>query len=387
MERTDIHIATDSVAKDAERRSVVALVAIAAIVPSLLLMAPAVATQLAIELQLGPAQIGKLFSVELGAMSLASLPAWYWLPRLDWRRAALGGALVFIVANLVSALTVDFGQLLMLRAISGLAGGSLMVLCMSSASTTAEPDRVYGFWVVGQLLSGTLGLALLPALFERFGLGAFFIALALIMSACVPFSRWLPAGKTQVEHSSGSRSLSLLALCGIAAVLLFYTSLNGVWTFAGALGKDAGIAGETSSWILTVASMFGVAGAFSATLLGRRFGRSAPMFGGYALMIGCILLLLGSPTSLRFGLAALGFKYAWTFVVPFMMASLAGIDSTGRLMSLINLVIGGGLALGPLLAGQLIEAGQGFQALLLASAVLASGSLLLMMGLQANRWK
>ena len=34
----------------------------------------------------------------------------------------------------------------------------------------------------------------------------------------------------------------------------------------------------------------------------------------------------------------------WTFVLPFILARVAGLDNSGRLMNSINLVIGGGMA-------------------------------------------
>jgi predicted MFS family arabinose efflux permease len=84
--------------------------------------APAVAAQLASEWQLTPAEIGYLFSAELGAMSLATLPAWWWMSRLDWRRVALCACAVFLVANLVSSAVSQYETLLIVRFIASLAG-------------------------------------------------------------------------------------------------------------------------------------------------------------------------------------------------------------------------------------------------------------------------
>lgn len=78
-------------------------------------MAPAIAAQLASQWQLSPTQIGDLFSAELGAMSLATLPAIWWLKHLDWRRAALCSAVLFIAANLLSMLVHDYWLLLVAR--------------------------------------------------------------------------------------------------------------------------------------------------------------------------------------------------------------------------------------------------------------------------------
>ncbi|MEZ1355308.1 MFS transporter, partial [Pseudomonas aeruginosa] len=219
-----------------------AIVVFAAITPTILMTAPAVAAQLAAQWQLSPARVGDLFSVELGAMSLATLPAFHWLKRVDWRHAALLAGLLFIAANLASALAGSYPLLLALRFCSALAGGSLMILCLSSAASTATPSRVYGLWVMGQLVVGAIGLALLPALFERFGLAACYLLLAGLMGLALPLSRAFPSGSPPAEAraSTGAVHSRLRVGLGILAVLTFYISLSGVWTFIGAIAEGAG---------------------------------------------------------------------------------------------------------------------------------------------------
>jgi hypothetical protein len=77
------------------------------------------------------------------------------------------------------------------------------------------------------------------------------------------------------------------------------------------------------------------------------------------MMMAAMLLLLNNPALARFASAALLFKFSWTFILPFILATLADIDHSGKLMNATNLVIGGGLAIGPALAGQLIAANGG----------------------------
>ncbi len=370
-----------------ERKATLALTLIAAVAPALLMMAPVVAGQLGAELQLGPAAIGTLFTAELGAMSLASLPACYWLSRFNWRIAGTLAALLFILANLGSMLASSASELIPLRILSGLGGGSLMILCMGTASMLPKPDRIYGLWVMGQLVLGALGLTLLPNLFAHYGLAVFFAVLAAMMLICLPLLRYLPAGKAAMKKNPSTTTnvrLPLPALIGLLAVLLFYVSLNGVWTFMGALAESVNIDAQVSGNVLAIASLLGIAGALSATVLGGRQNFRLPLLAGYAVMIVGILLLAGSPDETRFTIAALGFKYAWTFALPFILASLANIDRTGQLMSLVNMVIGGGLALGPLIAGRMIEQLHGFQAVLMGSALLAFMSLLLILLLQSK---
>ena len=109
-------------------RLLAAIVIFAAIAPGILMTAPAVAAQLSSEWQLKPGQIGWLFSAELGAMSLATLPAWWWMSRLDWRQVALTAGVVFLTANLASAVVTQYEALLAARFIASLAGGTLMIL-------------------------------------------------------------------------------------------------------------------------------------------------------------------------------------------------------------------------------------------------------------------
>ncbi|MDW3711266.1 MULTISPECIES: MFS transporter [unclassified Pseudomonas] len=351
------------------RSRLLAIVLFAAIVPCVLMAAPAIATQYALQLGLGPAQIGQLFSAELAAMSLATLPAYLWQPRLDWRLVARGAALLFIVANLASAWVSAFHPLMVLRVVSALAGGTLMVLCIASAAQSQDRDRVYGLWVMGQLVLGAIGLWLLPPLFARFGLQALYLGLALLMLLCLPlagsFQAMAASTRAPVRERGG---LGWRALLALFAVLAFYVGLSGVWTFIGSIASAAAIDPASSGRILAIATLLGIAGAACAALIGRRWPRGAMLLLGYGLMAGAVLLLLDQPGLARFATAALVFKYTWTFALPFILACLADLDRDGRLMNTTNLLIGGGLALGPAIAGPLLESSAGMRGVLLLSA-------------------
>ncbi|MEW7854904.1 MFS transporter [Pseudomonas chlororaphis] len=359
-----------------------AIVLFAAITPTILMTAPAVAAQLASQWQLSPSQIGDLFSTELGAMSLATLPAFWWLKRVDWRRAALLAGALFIVANLLSIWAQGYGALLALRFCSALAGGSLMIICLSSAASTANPSRTYGLWVMGQLVVGAIGLSILPRLFEHYGLAACYLLLALLMSLCLPLARYFPRGAPTPEKTAGQAATApkWQALCGILGILTFYISLSGVWTFIGSISAKAGISAQASGELLAVATVMGIVGAGCASLIGNRLPRLLLLLFGYSLMAGSVLLLLGAPPLARFALAALVFKFTWTFILPLILACLADLDRSGKLMNASNLVIGGGLAIGPALAGRLIESTGGFQPLLIGGTGLTLLSLALILG-------
>ncbi|MBZ9557490.1 MFS transporter [Halomonas coralii] len=367
------------------RGLVVAIVAFAAIAPAVLMAAPAIAAQLAQQLQLGPVRIGNLFSAELGVMSLATLPAYWWLPRCGWRGVALLAGLVFIAGNIASTLVDGYYGLMACRVVSALAGGTLMVLCISAASRLDNKDRVYGLWVLGQLVFGAVGLWLLPGLFERYGLAVAYWLLAGCMTLCLPLVRAFPRRPMTARRPADARSLPrLVFVLGVLAVLCFYVGLSGVWTFIGGIAADAGLAPAASGEVLSLATLLGIVGAGCATLIGNRRWRPALLVVGYLLMIAAIGLLYGTPAMPRFIVAALVFKFTWTFALPYILATLAELDDSGRLMSTINLVIGSGLALGPALAGRVIETSGGFDRLSLGAAGIVALSLLLILAVQRH---
>ncbi|MDY7788764.1 MFS transporter [Burkholderia ubonensis] len=364
------------------RATLVALVVFAAITPLLLLVAPAVAGQLATQFGLSASQIGTYFFVELGAFSLATVPSYLWLGRVDARRVAACAIALFGAGNLLTALWMPgFGALLALRAATALGGGSLMVLCMTSAATSDNSDRVYGLWVVGQLIAGAIGLFVLPHVFAAFGLRALYAALAALAIVAAPLSRGFPPSLGTHDSSarpSNARTIStprrLMALA-IGAVLTFYLAIGSVWTFASRAAADAGLDPQATGNVLAIASVMGIAGAALASCVGGRLARRAMLAAGYALLAASLVALAARPHATGYGAAIFAFKFAWTFVLPFILATVARIDASGRLVATLNFVIGAGLAAGPLLAGLMLDAGGTMRALFVAATAVSAASL------------
>jgi len=346
--------------------------------------APAVAAQLASELALSPIQIGQLFSAELGAMSLATLPAWFWLKRIAPRRAALLAALLFIAGNIASANVASYPLLMLLRFLTALGGGSLMILCMASAANHPNPSRVYGLWLLGQLVLGALGLALLPGLFAHHGLSACYLSLAALAILALPLTQAFPASLTAPKGHAAVSLHKGKALLGLLAVLCFYLSLSGVWTFIGAIAQASGIDSSASGRVLALATLMGILGAALAASLGTRLPRTALLVLGFAVMACAILALRGQLPLARFALAAMAFKLMWTFILPLVLAILADLDRSGRLMNAINLMIGAGLAAGPAIAGQMLQTQGNAGTSLLAGAGMSLLALLLILCCRAS---
>lgn len=232
--------------------------------------------------------------------------------------------------------------------------------------------------MLGQLLLGMLGLLVLPGLFASFGLKVVYLILAAIMLCCLPLVSAFPP---RFQPLSVSRQQPPTALwrqaLAVLAVLTFYISLSAVWTFIGTLGAVAGLSPTQVGLVLAAATVCGIIGAGGAALRGTRRADRLPVWLGYGLLILSVGLLIGQPLLARYAIAALLFKFTWTFVLPFILARVAGLDNNGRLMNSINLVIGGGMAAGPALAGALLQHFASADPLLLAAGGCALLSLIL----------
>ncbi|HIF7632423.1 TPA: MFS transporter, partial [Klebsiella pneumoniae] len=145
----------------------------------------------------------------------------------------------------------------------------------------------------------------------------------------------------------------------------------------------AGLSPTQVGLVLAAATVCGIIGAGGAALRGTRRADRLPVWLGYGLLIVSVGLLIGQPLLVRYAIAALLFKFTWTFVLPFILARVAGLDNSGRLMNSINLVIGGGMAAGPALAGALLQHFASADPLLAAAGVCALLSLILIVAASA----
>ncbi|TEV42686.1 MFS transporter, partial [Burkholderia cepacia] len=175
------------------------------------------------------------------------------------------------------------------------------------------------------------------------------------------------------QHARGAaaRTPQGLIVLAIGAVLTFYLAIGSVWTFASRAAAEAGLDPQSTGNVLAIASVMGIAGAALASCAGGRLARRAMLTAGYALLAASLVALAVVRQAGGYSAAIFAFKFAWTFVLPFILATVAQIDTSGRLVATLNFVIGAGLAAGPLLAGLMLDAGGTMHALFTAATAVA----------------
>ncbi|WP_418907709.1 MFS transporter [Glutamicibacter endophyticus] len=362
-----------------ERNIYIYIAAISAVLNAVLLVAPILASKLSADLGLEPAQVGLIASVELGCFSLATVPAFLWLRKVNIRKLTFWCLLVVITGNVLSSMTDSFGSLLAVRAVTSFAAGSIIVVILSLSAKAANPSRAYGLFVVSQLAMGAIILFLFPVIYAQRSVSAVYLTLAALAALCLFCTLCVKGNELHAvpgERAAVQRRVFPFA-CALIAVLGFYVALGGVWTFMGQIAIASQIPLDTASSMIGIATLFGVAASFVSTLVGENSRARYFVLGGFVLMGISIAFLYGMPGLIRFVLAAVLFKIAWSWLLPFLLAEVSRVGGP-QVMNATNMVIGGGLAIGPMLAGTILQTTGSFTVMLtvalsiLAVAVLAS---------------
>jgi predicted MFS family arabinose efflux permease len=359
-----------------------------AVLYTVLLIAPVIAGKLIEQFGLTPVQLGTLFSLELGAFSLATVPAYLWLRRLNLRTATYLFTSIVIAGNVVSGFLDNFGLLIAARVVTSLAAGSITVIILTLSGKTSNPSRAFGIFVVFQLAMGAVILAVFPSLYAGAGVAAIYWTLAALAALCLLVVGKIDGEvlrKSAPETATSRKKVPLLkAAAGMAAVLMFYIALSGVWSFMAQISAGSGVDLSASSLVLSLATVAGILSALVATALGDTPRRRLFLAAGYVGMALSITLLFGAPGLVRFAIAAMIFKFAWTFILPYLLSSLSDLGG-GHLMNTTNLMIGTGFAIGPIVSGALIQTGGGtFTGMLVLALVGVLASLGFVMAAQSK---
>lgn len=312
-------------------------------------------TQLGFSSQQG----GYIISAELAGFAFAPIPAAIWVKRISWRMALYLAAASVILMNLVTSSLTGFSLFLLVRFLSGFAAGIQLAVCMAVIHRTLDPDRSLGYWFGLQLLAGSVGVIFLPGLVADFGIGSVFLLLAGMHVLLLVFIRFIPdSGEiNQIPEVKATGSVPILVALGFAGLFLFEAGIMGVWAYYERIGNASGIAAQTIGYALSASLFLGFLGSMATAALSTRFSRLLPVVLGTALAILCMALLLTDFSTAVYVISVGLFSFAWYFTLPYIMACIANVDTTGRLLILSNLVAAVGTSIGPACAALLQTSG------------------------------
>ena len=363
----------------AQPRSIAAAMAFVVIGMQVFIIQPGIVQGFVTRLGLTEARAGYLASTEMFGIAAATMLCAVLGARLHWKYVCGAGLLVLAIADLISAFTQAYLDLIVIRAVAGIASGVLISLGYAVVGTAANAGRSFGYLIVAVLTYGALGLLLIPTALEFAGIQGLMVLLAAMALGgfiLLPaFPRTLPANGAQEDGSPRGRGArDSVAVLLLASVLSFFLGQGVIWAYLFLIGTGMGIGEQAVATGLTVSQFAGIAGALAAAVLTARVGTGALFVVAIVLSIAPLFFLSLRLDAVGYGTAVVVFNWAANLLTPLIISVVARHDSRWVQPAAALQMLG--LALGPALAAALL-AKAGFAPILTLSGALFAMSLLL----------
>jgi len=299
-------------------------------------------------------QAGQVAPIEVLGVGLASILAMFWIRRVNWRVAALVAVTAVVIGNILTTFQSDSTALTVIRFITGFIGeGTVFALSFAIIADTKETDRNFGFVTAAQVAFGVITMLTLFRLTGMYeSIGGIYIPLAAVAALSLIMLRFIPEGGAKEAQAAQEVQAASMAvpLVGLLVMFIWCTGLGAVWAFMALMGIYGGLEATSAGDALAVSSAIAILGALAASAMADRFGRLAPVTIALVVQMVMISLLTGDMSFLRFAATAAIFQIFWNLTGPYIMATIASSDASGRAPVLIPAAMTGGFFLGPALA-------------------------------------
>jgi len=356
-----------------------------------------------IETGLDHHQAGDLGTIELLTLAVASTLITPYVPVVSHRKLAVGGALMAALGLVISALSVGYTPMILGRIATGVGSGLAISGANAAVAAREDAERIFAIiWTMGGAVTAALAMHL-PGIVEggEYPLG--FGALLLLSLVGLPCIFWLPhqpvaSAQPATESSdstastSGSSGSDLktvfgpLVLMAFAGMFLYSAAEQALWNFAYNLPIEAGVDPTLAAQILAFTVFMGLAGGAVAALLGVRLGRVFPIVLGCLLSVCGRWLYISSASGSTLLVGSLLWGIGFYFVSPYQIGLVAAIDRTGRAAVASAGAFNFGYAVGPGLAGRIIQyMDRDWLMMIIAGSTFVSMLLLLPLAIRVDR--
>ena len=325
-------------------------------------------------------EAGFIASAELMGMTCATITMMFLVARVNWRHVFALSLLLLIFGNIASIFITDMRLFCAVRFITGIGGGFIVSLSYTVFGLTAKADRNFGLGIFFVLVYSAVVYPFLPWIFSNFdlaGLLVFFAAFALVG---LPFVRMMPVSGEEhraIDENAINIDRTRKGMA-LAAMLIYFIAAFAVWTYLFRMGIHAGVTEQEVANSLSLSQFLGMAGAFTAALLGARYGRGLMLTLGIAGSALPLAFLFGVPGATAYLAIVCAFQYAWNLSHPYLLAAMASFDLTGKMVVYATAMQFLGVSAGPAVAATLVGE-DGYHAVLVLGIALFLVSLALIL--------
>ncbi|WOJ97766.1 MFS transporter [Congregibacter brevis] len=323
-------------------------------------------------------QIGFISVAFFLGYNLATIWAFFWIRRWNWRWVTLAALPVALLGLLASGYAKSYYLLLLATVIAGGGFAALYGIGTTILADTSNPARWYGVKIAAETAPGAVLLFVIPSVLAPIaGFNATAYGIGIVALLLAPLLFLLPTqGRVELEVNAAAdlsetdsadinRTPILTAL---AATLVFFSAASGMWAFIERMGVSGGFSPERIGMLLSITLVTATSGSLLTAWLGERLGNTRPFYAACGAFIVALLILGASAGFSSFALGTCVLTFAIGMGLPFAIAEVAELDADGRFIILSVPAIGMGAMLGPGLSGMLADA-KGFSYVLVAAGV------------------
>ncbi|MCZ6797346.1 MAG: MFS transporter [Gammaproteobacteria bacterium] len=310
-------------------------------------------------LGLNAIQAGLVNTFEIGAVAGVTLVFANYVDRISLRYLALTGALIILLANLVS-LTIDgYLPMLLIRTLAGTGAGLCLAASSALLSRMKDPDRVMGIVLVCNTLTLIVLLSIMGYAKQQWMFSGVIGLLTIVLLLMIPLMLFIPT-RPVVAHKAETADSNMdinraIGLLGIGLLIVFCLIEGGVLSFSERVATRLGISETDIGKLLALAYAAGLAGASLVALLGDKIPRIFPICTGISLMGIASLVVYHTQSNLLFSIFLCSFTFGFFIAFPYLIGACARLDSNGywaARASGANLI---GVAFAPFMAGTIVS--------------------------------
>jgi predicted MFS family arabinose efflux permease len=302
-------------------------------------------------------QAGLIASVEMAGFAAMTILLIFFTRRLNWRHMLAACIALAVAGQLGSMLTGSLASFGAMRFLAGLGCGGIVSIGFAAIGLTDKPDRNFGILVAFSGVYGAIVLGFMPDLYAYAGMQGLLLFFAAFAALGFAMVGWLPTsdGSTQTDAEAKVPFRIGLTISALAAMFAYFLAQGVVWAYLFRIAIAGGISEGQAAFGLTIAQFAGILGALIPSIVGARFGRTIML--AIAISAGILPLLFflyGTMTALSYAVAVCVYNFGFNKTHPYLLATMAAFDGSGRVVTFAVALQTLGLAIGPAVGAWLL---------------------------------
>jgi len=322
-----------------------------------------------------------LIAFTIAGIVSAAIPA-----STNQRRLSFSGFVLLVSGFFLAAISMHTEtRLLAGFAVAGLGAGILYSVSFRIIGLAQNIERAFGLKLfTEQIIAATLFFIFSFLSLSFSPLMKALSAVALIFMVVIAFTPKNAAIEDTKKTQNVSQSSKPAFVMSIFAVIVFMLAMTGPWTFLESLSVERQIDSQLFGTLGAISLLLGGVGGAIAAIQAAKFGLKRPLILSVitTVVIYGVLIWLGSPGFIIFVLA---FPLLWNYALAYQFSAATHLDHQNQYSGWLAPAVAVGASVGPILAGTILEHGDGFLAMLIITGLVSAlGLLLTVQSLRSN---